>query len=136
MRRARIWVVAVWAGCAVAANSAEPRFLSFGEASEVLSAFGRTEDHPAWDAWVRQQDREVRGRIDRGVEDSISNLIAYGNSFTRLPRLESPEAAVNREGELVEAGAGASTGRGRVYGHTLRSTGGFDLRANFWRRTG
>ncbi len=86
-----------------AAAPQDARFLSFPDAKEVLAAFGRTEDGPGWDAWVREQDREVRARIERGVEDSISNLILYGASFTRLPRLESPEAAANSAGELVEA---------------------------------
>src|SRR3974390_1578635 len=79
------------------------RFLSFAEAQDALAAFGRTEDASAWDAWVREQDREVRARIERGVEDSISNLVLFGTSFTRLPRLQSPEAAANSSGELVEA---------------------------------
>ena len=77
--------------------------MSFEEARETFTAFGRTEDAAAWDAWVRTQDREVRARIERGVEDSISNLVLYGTSFTGLPRLESPESAVTSSGELVAA---------------------------------
>lgn len=82
--------------------------MSFAESQEILTAFSRTEDASAWDAWVRTQDREVRARIDRGAEDSISNLILYGTSFTKLPRVESAEAAVNPAGDLVE------TARARV----------------------
>jgi len=77
--------------------------LSFAEAQEVLTAFSRTEDASAWDAWVRTQDREVRARVERGVEDSISNLILYGTSFTELARVGSAEAAATSAGELVEA---------------------------------
>jgi hypothetical protein len=88
--------------CAIAgAAPPEVRFLSFAEAQEVLTAFNRTENASAWDAWVRTQDREVRARIDRGVEDSISNLILRGTSFTGLPRVESAEAAATPAGELV-----------------------------------
>ena len=86
-----------------AAASGQVRFLAFAEAREMLAAFGRTENAASWDAWVRTQDREVRARIDRGVEDSISNLILYGTSFTKLPRVESAEAAVTDKGELAEA---------------------------------
>src|SRR5256884_9304813 len=57
----------------------------------------------AWDAWIRARDAEVRGRIDRGVEDSISNLILYGASFTSLPRVESVEFAATESGELRPA---------------------------------
>jgi len=96
--------VGAWVACAIAvAAPQDVRFLSFAEVQEVLTAFGRTEDAAAWDAWVRKQDREVRGRIERGVEDSISNLVLYGTSFTKLPRLESPEGAANPAGEMVEA---------------------------------
>lgn len=103
MMQMRGWLAAVWVSCAIAATPPGPRFLTFGEAQETLAAFGRTEDASAWDAWVRTQDREVRARIERGVEDSISNLILYGTSFTALPRLEAPGAAVTSAGELVEA---------------------------------
>jgi predicted TPR repeat methyltransferase len=109
MGQTRSWLAWICVGSAIAAAAPpEPRFLSFSEAQEVLTAFNRTEDAAAWDAWVRTQDREVRARIERGVEDSISNLVIYGTSFTRLPRLDSPEAAVTPAGELVE------TARARV----------------------
>jgi hypothetical protein len=91
------------AASAVCAAATDVRFLQFPEAREILVAFDRAEDASAWDTWVRSQDREVRARIERGVEDSISNLILYGASFTRLPRLESAETALTPAGELVEA---------------------------------
>ena len=98
------WLAAVLLSFVIALGAEPgPRFLSFAEVQETLAAFGRTENAEAWDAWIRTQDRHVRARVERGVEDSISNLILYGNSFTALPRLDSPEAAVNSAGELVEA---------------------------------
>src|ERR1017187_7241520 len=102
MMQTRRWLAAVWVSCAIAAAPPAPRFLSFDEAREVLTAFGRTEDAGNWDIWVRTQNREVRARVERGVEDSIGNLILYGTSFTGLPRLESPEAAVTSAGALGE----------------------------------
>ena len=56
-----------------------------------------------WDTWIRARDREVRGRIDRGIEDSISNLILYGTSFTSLARVDSVEFAATESGELRPA---------------------------------
>lgn len=56
-----------------------------------------------WEAWIRARDGEVRLRIDRGMEDSISNLILYGTSFTSLPRVESVEKAAMESGELTPA---------------------------------
>jgi len=100
-RHLQVVVLCLTALLAVASEPAA-RYLSFTQVQETLAAFDRTDDAPAWDAWVRNEDREVRARIDRGVEDSISNLALYGTSFTDLPRLESPESTVNAAGELVE----------------------------------
>jgi hypothetical protein len=85
-------------------------FLSFAEVSETLRLFADSglpgsdiADSTAWDRWIREQDAQVRARIDRGVEDSISNLILYGSSYTSLPRLESTESAVTEAGKISEA---------------------------------
>ncbi|MFN7997241.1 MAG: class I SAM-dependent methyltransferase [Bryobacteraceae bacterium] len=104
MRITEIGLAGALAACTMAA-AATPhvRYLSFDEARDVLIAFDRNENASGWDAWVRAQDREVRARVDRGVEDSISNLILFGTSFTKLPRLYAPEAAVDRTGKLVDA---------------------------------
>src|SRR5438309_3546669 len=93
-------------------SATEPvvRFLRFEEAAETLKLFagaglsgGDFKDTAAWNDWVRARDAEVRGRIDRGVEDSISNLILYGASYTNLPRLENTESAASETGELTPA---------------------------------
>src|SRR5580704_10092700 len=86
------------------------RYLSFAEVAETLRLFAGSglpgsdiANSDAWDHWIREQDVQVRARIDRGIEDSISNLILYGASYTNLPRLESPESAVGPGGQLSEA---------------------------------
>src|SRR6266704_6343186 len=93
-------------------SATEPvvRFLRFEEAAETLKLFadagqsgGDFKDTAAWNDWVRSRDAEVRGRIDQGVEDSISNLILYGASYTNLPRLQSAESAASETGELTAA---------------------------------
>jgi hypothetical protein len=84
------------------------RFLKFEEVEETLQLFAGSElpgseiaDPEAWERWIRSQDQQVRARIDRGVEDSISNLILYGVSYTNLPRLESTEKALKESGGLT-----------------------------------
>jgi SAM-dependent methyltransferase len=86
------------------------RYLHFDEVKETLRLNADSgipgseiEESEAWDAWIRARDAEVRGRIDRGIEDSISNLILYGTSFTSLPRVESVERAASESGELTAA---------------------------------
>ncbi len=95
---------------AALAGENPPRYLHFDEVRETLllnadSGLPGSEikEGAAWDAWIRARDAEVRGRIDRGVEDSISNLILYGASFTSLPRVESVEFAATESGELRPA---------------------------------
>lgn len=86
------------------------RYLRFEEVQETLQLNADSglpgsdiQQSEAWDAWIRARDGEVRGRIDRGIEDSISNFILYGTSFTPLPRVESVEHAASESGELTPA---------------------------------
>lgn len=86
------------------------RYLTLADARETLQLFADSgipgsdiTDPLAWDRWIREQDAQVRGRIDGGVEDSISNLILYGTSYTALPRFETPESALGPDGTISEA---------------------------------
>ena len=85
-------------------------FLSFADVAETLRLFADSglpgsdiANSAAWDRWIREQDAQVRARIDRGVEDSISNLILYGTSYTNLPRMESAEGSVTDEGKISDS---------------------------------
>jgi hypothetical protein len=60
-------------------------------------------DSKQWDGWIRQRDYEIRGGIERYIEDSISMLIMFGTSFTTQPRLASPAEAVSGAGDLTQA---------------------------------
>ncbi len=93
----------------VLAAAASVHYLRFEEVSETLSLFAENglggveiKHAAAWDDWVRARDADVRARVDRGVEDSISNLILYGASYTNLPRLEGADKAASETGELTE----------------------------------
>src|SRR6266446_105672 len=84
-------------------------FLTFAEVAETLRLFADSglpgsdiTDSAVWDRWIRDQDAQVRARIDRGVEDSISNLVLYGISYTSLPRMESSESAVTEAGKVSD----------------------------------
>src|SRR5579864_4372265 len=85
------------------------RYLNYAEVRDTLPLFAGSgvpgtdiADAAAWDPWIREQDQRVRERIDRGVEDSISNLILYGSSFTNLPRLPAAETSLTPDGELSD----------------------------------
>lgn len=94
----------------VSASERVVRFLRFEEAAETLKLFAdaglstiEVKDAEAWNDWVRKRDADVRARVDQGVEDSISNLILYGASYTSLPRIENAESAASESGELTAA---------------------------------
>ena len=87
----------------LARNDPQVRFLAFEDVRETLALYANSgnaaatiDNEAEWDRWIREQDRDVRSRIDRGIEDSISNLILYGTSFTRLPRLANSDEAVSK----------------------------------------
>ena len=58
-------------------------------------------DTAEWDAWIRERDAQIRGRIDHGIDDSISELILFGTSFPAPPKLSSAAQAVTPAGNLT-----------------------------------
>ena len=90
------------------AQQGDVRFLRFSEVQDVLNAFSGSgfpgsdvKDASSWAPWIANHDREIRLRIDRGIEDSISNFILYGTSYTTLRRFETFEQAASVSGKLT-----------------------------------
>lgn len=84
------------------------RYLSYDEAEPVIRASGNeapaeltadgTNARAAWNIWVLKADRDIRARLEQGDEDSIVNLLLFGTSFTRQPRMtESQMNELSRE---------------------------------------
>jgi hypothetical protein len=46
-----------------------------------------TEIEAAWPDWVVRHDAAIRARIERGDDDSIVNLLLFGVTFTKQPRI-------------------------------------------------
>jgi len=88
-------------------------YLTFDEVKVLLSELvtAGTPDVPiheirnaaSWDRWIEARDHEIRGRIDRGIEDSISNLILYGTTFCTLPPLPGFADGADASGQLTPA---------------------------------
>ena len=86
------------------------RFTSFEEARVTLELYSQSGiggssigTESEWDRWIRTQDTEVRSRIDRGVEDSISNFVLYGVSFTKVPRLSGSDDVLDEHGSITSS---------------------------------
>ena len=92
-------VLGLFLACLVSslAIAQTPQFVSFSEAAPVLNSYLNTlpsELKPggkptavAWDKWVRDQDRDIRSRLERGQEDTLTNLLRLGVTYTREERI-------------------------------------------------
>jgi SAM-dependent methyltransferase len=89
-------------------------YIPFSAAKPVIENFkdslpaelkGKTEPAmaAAWPQWVRQQDLAIRARLEQGEEDSLANLLMFGTSFTRQPRL-TYELVSQADAELATMG--------------------------------
>jgi hypothetical protein len=80
---------------ALIAFAASRNLTPFAEVEPVLAAFAgqlppelANPDSPKWNAWSRREDNAIRARLDQGDLDSMVNLLLYGTSFTKQPRIQ------------------------------------------------
>ena len=98
-----------------APNQAVPNkeFISFEAARPVVAAFADSlpaELKPAsslnaakWSAWVRKADGEVRDRLNKGEEDTLTNLLRFGVTFTKEYRIDDDYLARYGSSSLVDS---------------------------------
>ena len=68
-----------------------PQFVSFTAAQPVLEALHNSLppelknslNAATWNKWVRTEDKEIRSRIDEGEENTLTNLLRMGVTFTK-----------------------------------------------------
>src|SRR5580704_11369594 len=75
--------------------AAERAFTSWANAKPVLDQPGdllpaelRNPNEATWSAWSQRQDKAIRARLQQGDLDSMVNLLLYGTSFTKQPRIK------------------------------------------------
>ena len=89
-------LVCALAICVLAADRA---FISWANAKPVLDQFMdqpgdllpaelRNPNEAKWRAWSQRQDKAIRARLQQGDLDSMVNLLLYGTSFTKQPRIK------------------------------------------------
>jgi hypothetical protein len=117
MSRNRNWpsVILVLAFCSTLAAQSGPRveFISLEAAHDVLVGMhdllpgdlGPVEalDSAKWSVWVQNRDREIRNRLDRGTEDTLTNLLRFGVTFTKEYRIDDEYLIHYGESSLVNA---------------------------------
>ena len=86
---------------AFARSDNPPQSITFDEARPALTAFSgdlpnEVKNLPpeklknTWPGWVADRDKAVRARLDQGEEDTITNLLRFGVTYTRQPRIDWP----------------------------------------------
>lgn len=93
-------VFSIFLSTSLLAGTAERKadYIPYDDAQPILQAL--VEDLPAelkskssdalkvdWPAWVARRDAEIRRRLIQGDEDSLVNVLLFGKSFTRQPRI-------------------------------------------------
>src|SRR6266568_2873250 len=77
-------------------------YLSYDEAQPVLTALDEilpaelkdknsNELARVWPSWITHRDAEIRARLALGDEDSLVNLLLFGTSYTKQPRITIDE---------------------------------------------
>lgn len=123
-------------------------FMSLDSAQPVLRAFPgalpsglcKSPDAAAWSAWMRAQDSSIRERLARGEEDTLTNLLRFGVTFTKEYRIDreylsmygtSPlvnSFAENRANDLVRALASPSANEGMQQMRALLTERGYSFK--------
>jgi hypothetical protein len=133
-----------------------PKFVSLASAQPVISAMKGS--LPAslktsgplsasiWDKWVRSQDLEIRQRVRQGEENTLTNLMRLGVTFTKEPQITYDllaqygkstyvnSIANNRADDLVRALAAPKIGEGMLEMRTLLEKEGYTLRTPHGRK--
>jgi hypothetical protein len=60
-------------------------------------------DADRWSKWVQGQDRAIRQRLERGTEDTLTNLLRFGVTFTREYRITDEYLVRYGQSSLVNA---------------------------------
>src|SRR5215472_7861893 len=80
---------------AVSMLAADRAFTSYASAkpvldqpSDLLPVELRNPTEAKWSVWSQRQDKAIRARLRQGDLDSMVNLLLYGTSFTKQPRIK------------------------------------------------
>ncbi len=88
-----------------------PEFMSLESAKAVLQQVGSGDGaHPGpavepkdWLAWLQKSDADVRHRLELGEEDSLTNLLRFGTTFTAEYRIDDEYLVRYGQSSLVNA---------------------------------
>jgi len=126
-----------------------PRFMSFESAQPILKAMrgslpagldAARLDPAQWTNWLKIADAAVRSRLDTGEEDTLTNLLRFGVTFTKEYRIDDEyflrygestlvdSFAEHRAHDLVQTLAAPGTNPGLLEMRALLQRKGFALK--------
>jgi hypothetical protein len=77
--------------------------LRWADVEKVAQQLPASPRQAGWTDFIIHTDHEVRARVQRGAEDTVSSMALYGTTFTLMPRLKSPDAALTSDRSLSPA---------------------------------
>ena len=105
----------IWLCSSVAVGQPTPpaQFMSLDQARPVLAALQKSLPDKlrssgdlqaaAWQTWMRESDRDIRDRLERGEEDTLVNLLRFGVTFTREYRIDDEYLVRYGQSSLVNS---------------------------------
>jgi hypothetical protein len=127
-----------------------PEFVSLASAQPVLNSMQGSVPPElkasgpitaaTWDKWVQSQDKEIRIRVEEGEENTLTNLLRLGVTFTKQPRIDYNDLdryghsslvdsiADKRADDLVRALAAPHPGQGMLEMRQFLEKRGLDLK--------
>ncbi len=133
--------------CATSAQTPAPEFMPLYSAQPILQKMdaGNSSGPSAsissqdWIAWLQKSDAQVRQRLDTGEEDSLTNLLRFGVTYTKEYRIDDEYLvlygqsslvnafAENRANDLIKALATPNGNQGFIEMRTFLEKRGFSL---------
>ena len=128
-----------------------PEFISLEAAKPVLQGMagslpselqvtGSQLDAKTWSAWVQKEDADIRKRLERGEEDTLTNLLRFGVTFTKEYPIDREylshyghstlvdSFAENRANDLIQALQSPSANEGMKEMRLLLEKRGFSFK--------
>jgi hypothetical protein len=83
--------------------AAQPSVTAYSDAlpPELKPAAGLNAEK--WSAWVQRADQEVRDRLNQGEEDTLTNLLRFGVTFTQEYRIDDEYLVRYGKSSLVDS---------------------------------
>jgi len=87
----------------ISLQGAQPALKAMGDALPPDLKAATPLDADRWSKWVQAQDLAIRQRLDRGTEDTLTNLLRFGVTFTKEYRIDDEYLVRYGQSSLVDA---------------------------------